>query len=208
MPVFLCFKRFTQNPKKPLHLRKTIIMRALSRYLLSLAGWKIKGSIPSDVRKCVILAAPHTSNWDFVIGRLAYFVLGVPVKFLIKKESFKGPMGWILKKMGGIPVDRGRSNNLVEQIARLFTKEETLNVVITPEGTRKLVKEWKKGYYYIALKANIPIVMGFLDYKQKEAGFGPILYPTGNYEADFEQIKAFYQHKTARYPEKFNLNNS
>jgi 1-acyl-sn-glycerol-3-phosphate acyltransferase len=118
-------------------------MRSFSRFLLRLFGWQIKGSIPADIRKCVIIAAPHTSNIDFVIGRLAYYVLGVSVKFLIKKESFKGPKGKLLIKMGGIPVDRNRSNNLVDQIADLFTLAEQLNVVITPEGTRKLVKTWK-----------------------------------------------------------------
>ncbi len=186
-------------------MRKTKFMRNISRFLLRVAGWQILGSLPENVRKCVIIAAPHTSNWDFVIGRLAYYVLGVPVKFLIKKESFKGLRGYLLKKMGGIPVDRSRSNNLIEQITRLFAKEEQLNVVITPEGTRKRVKEWKKGYYYIALKAKIPIVLGFLDYGRKEAGFGPILYPSGDYEKDFEQIKSFYQDKQARYPKMFNL---
>lgn len=186
-------------------MRKTKFMRNFSRFLLRMAGWQILGDLPENIRKCVIIAAPHTSNWDFVIGRLAYYVLGVPVKFLIKKESFVGLTGYLLKKMGGIPVDRSRSNNLVEQIARLFAKEAQLNVVITPEGTRKLVREWKKGYYYIALKANIPIVMGFLDYGRKQAGFGPILYPSGDYEKDFEQIKNFYQDKQARYPKMFNL---
>lgn len=186
-------------------MRKTKFMRNISRFLLRVAGWQILGDLPENVRKCVIIAAPHTSNWDFVIGRLAYYVLGVPVKFLIKKESFKGLRGYLLKKMGGIPVDRSRSNNLIEQITRLFAKEEQLNVVITPEGTRKRVKEWKKGYYYIALKAKIPIVLGFLDYGRKEAGFGPILYPSGDYEKDFEQIKSFYQDKQARYPKMFNL---
>ena len=186
-------------------MRKTKFMRNFSRFLLRMAGWQILGDLPENIRKCVIIAAPHTSNWDFVIGRLAYYVLGVPVKFLIKKESFVGLTGYLLKKMGGIPVDRSRSNNLVEQIARLFAKEAQLNVVITPEGTRKLVREWKKGYYYIALKANIPIVMGFLDYGRKQAGFGPILYPSGDYEKDFEQIKNFYQNKQARYPKMFNL---
>ena len=183
-------------------------MRNFSQFLLRIAGWRILGEIPENIHKCVILAAPHTSNWDFVVGRLAYYVLGVPVKFLIKKESFKGLAGHILLKMGGIPVDRSRSNNLVDQIARLFAKEKQLNVVITPEGTRKLVKEWKKGYYYIALKANIPIVMGFLDYGRKEAGFGPILYPSGDYEKDFQLIKGFYQDKQARYPVKFNLSHA
>lgn len=180
-------------------------MRSFSRLLLRLAGWTIVGEIPAHIKKCVILAAPHTSNWDFVIGRLGYYVLGVPVKFLIKKESFQGMLGGIIKRMGGIPVDRGRSSNLVEQITRLFNKESQLNVVITPEGTRKLVKSWKKGFYYIALKADVPIVFGFLDYAKKEVGFGAYIMPSGNYDKDFEVITTFYKQKTAKFPENFNL---
>ncbi len=180
-------------------------MRSFSRLLLRLAGWEIVGEIPEHIKKCVILAAPHTSNWDFVIGRLGYYVLGVPVKFLIKKESFQNPFGGLLKRMGGIPVDRGRSSNLVEQIARTFHKESQLNVVITPEGTRKLVKSWKKGFYYIALKADVPIVFGFLDYAKKEVGFGPYLIPSGSFDKDFEVITEFYRQKTAKFPENFNL---
>ncbi|MBZ0244169.1 MAG: lysophospholipid acyltransferase family protein [Bacteroidales bacterium] len=180
-------------------------MRSFSRLLLRLAGWKIVGEIPEHIKKCVILASPHPSNLDFVIGRLAYYVLNVSVKFLIKKESFQGPFGGLLKRMGGIPVDRGRSTNLVEQVARLFHKESELNVVITPEGTRKLQKTWKKGFYYIALKADVPIVMGFLDYAKKEAGFGPALIASGDFDKDFAEITAFYEQKTARFPENFSL---
>ncbi|MBU1369418.1 MAG: 1-acyl-sn-glycerol-3-phosphate acyltransferase [Bacteroidetes bacterium] len=180
-------------------------MKSLSRLILRLTGWKINGEMPSHIQKCVILAAPHTSNWDFFYGRLAYFILGVPVKFLIKKESFQNPLGGLLKKLGGIPVDRGRHTNLVENIARLFHTQKQLNVVITPEGTRKLVKEWKKGFYYIALKANVPIVLGFLDYDKKEAGFGLVIYPSGDFQKDLTAIETFYQDKTARYPENFNL---
>ena len=180
-------------------------MRYLSKLILRLSGWRIVGAMPPDIKKCVILAAPHTSNLDFFIGRLAYFVLGVPVKFLIKKESFQNPLGGLLKKMGGIPVDRGKSNNLVEAVALLFKRHEVLNVVITPEGTRKLATNWKRGFYYIALKANVPIVFGFLDYAKREAGFGPVLMPSGNFEKDFKQIIDFYRNKGARYPAQFNL---
>lgn len=177
----------------------------LSLLALRLTGWTIVGEMPKGLKKCVILAAPHTSNWDFVYGRLAYNVLGVPVKFLIKKESFQGPLGGLLKRLGGIPVDRGRSTNMVEQVARLFHKESELNVVITPEGTRKLAKTWKKGFYYIALKADVPIVMGFLDYAKKEAGFGPVIIPNGDFDKDYATITAFYEQKTAKFPENFNL---
>ena len=154
-------------------------MRGFANLILKLAGWKIVGKIPQDVKKCVIIAAPHTSNWDFVIGRLAYWSLGVPVKFLIKKEAFNHPLGSLVKKMGGIPVDRKKSTNLVDQVAALFQEYEILNVIVTPEGTRKLVHNWKRGYYYIALKAEVPLVLGFADYNKKEAGFGPVFHQIG-----------------------------
>ncbi len=180
-------------------------MRTFSGLILRMLGWKITGNIPPSVKKCVILAAPHTSNLDFLIGRLAYFELGVPVKFLIKKEAFENPLGGLLVKMGGIPVDRGRRNNLVEDVAGLFEKSHQLNVIVAPEGTRKLSVNWKKGFYYIALKANVPIVCGFVDYKKKEGGFGPMFTPSGDYDADFKIIETFYRSKTARHPELFSL---
>jgi 1-acyl-sn-glycerol-3-phosphate acyltransferase len=180
-------------------------MKYISGFILWLAGWKIVGSIPSDVKKCVILAAPHTSNWDFVIGRLAYFKLGVPVKFLIKKEVFVFPFSGLIKAMGGIPVDRGKRNNLVEEVAGLFGNYQKLNVIITPEGTRKRVDNWKRGFYFIAQKAQVPLVLGFIDYKSKTAGFDRLIYPSGNFDSDFRIIEEFYKTKTARYPEMFNL---
>jgi 1-acyl-sn-glycerol-3-phosphate acyltransferase len=180
-------------------------MKYLSGFLLWLAGWRIKGSIPPEIKKCVILAAPHTSNWDFVLGRLAYFKLGVPVKFLIKKEVFVFPFKGLITALGGIPVDRGRRSNLVEEVAYLFELYEQLNVVIAPEGTRKRVDNWKRGFYFIAQKANVPLALGFIDYKTKTAGFGPLLYPSGNFESDFRIIEDFYKNKTARHPEMFNL---
>lgn len=185
--------------------RNLFLMKIISRLVLRLIGWKIEGEIPKEVKKCVILAAPHTSNWDFVIGRLSYWSLQVPVKFLIKKEAFDHPLGFLVKKMGGIPVDRHKSTHMVEQVAELFNKNEILNVIITPEGTRKLVTNWKRGFYFIALRAKVPIVMGFVDYKTKQGGFGPVLYPTGDYDADLKIIEAFYRTKTAKHPEKFSL---
>ncbi len=180
-------------------------MKWISLFVFKLLGWKIKGVLPPEIKQCVIVAAPHTSNWDFIIGRLAYFIMGVPVRFLIKKEAFKSPYAGLLRRMGGIAVDRSRSNNLVEEVASLFDKHKVLFVVITPEGTRKLVHQWRKGFYYIALKAHVPVALGYVDYKKKEGGFGPVFYPSGDYEADFDTIREFYKTKTARNPEKFNL---
>lgn len=179
------------------------MFRVLSKWLLKLGGWTIHGAIPPGARKAVIIAAPHTSNLDFVVGRLAYGVLGVKVKFLIKKEAFFFPFGPLLKWLGGIPVDRGRNNRLVEQVASWFENSESLFVVITPEGTRKPNPNWKKGFYYIAQRANLPIALAYIDYAKKEGGIGMVMQPTGDIKADMEKIKRFYMGITPRHPEKF-----
>ena len=180
----------------------------LGEKTLRLLGWKLVGSIPDDVKKCVIAVAPHTSIDDFILGRIAYCSVGRPVKFLIKKKKKKNPLlRPILIKLGGIPVDRSRSNNVVNQVANLFNNCDELNIIITPEGTRKLVHNWKRGFYYIALKANVPIVLGFLDFKKKELGFGPLIYPTGVFEEDWKIMEKFYRGINAKHPDRYNLSN-
>ncbi|MCB0805425.1 MAG: 1-acyl-sn-glycerol-3-phosphate acyltransferase [Bacteroidales bacterium] len=180
-------------------------MKWISRIILNLWGWKITGNIPEDVKKCVVVVAPHTSNWDFIIGRLAYFVLGLKVKFLIKKELFFFPLGPVLKWLGAIPVNRGKSTRMVDYIADLFSQYDSLYITITPEGTRSLVTRWKRGFYFVALKAKVPIALGVLDYKQKTGGVVKIFEPTGDYEADIKMIEEIYRGRGARHPEKFNL---
>lgn len=180
-------------------------MKLLAKFILKIWGWKLNGIIPEGVHKCVVIAAPHTSNIDFFIGRFAYFAIGVKLKFLIKKEVFIFPFGPILKAWGGIAVDRGKKNNMIGQVVELFNNTDSLYVLITPEGTRKLSKRWKKGFYHIAQQAKVPIALGYADYRTKEAGVGPVIYPSGNYESDLKTIQDFYRDKTAKYPEMFNL---
>jgi 1-acyl-sn-glycerol-3-phosphate acyltransferase len=177
----------------------------ISKLVLWLSGWKIVGSFPKDLKKCVVVMAPHTSMMDFIWGRLAYWVLRVKVKFLIKKESFETYYGGLVKWAGGIPVDRKNSTNMVESIAKMFSRTDSLYITITPEGTRKLNPNWKKGFYYIALKAKVPIALGFLDYEKKEGGVGPIIIPSGNFEEDFKMIEDFYRGMKGKHPEFFNL---
>ncbi len=180
-------------------------MRHLAKFILNIWGWKVTGGIPQDIKKCVVVVAPHTSMWDFIIGRLAWYVLGLKVKFLIKKEMFVFPIGGLLKKLGGIPVDRGKSTRLVDYVAGLFEKHESLYITITPEGTRRYNPKWKKGFYYIALKAGVPIALGVLDYKKKSGGVEKIFVPSGNFEEDFKMVEEFYKGRGAKYPENFNL---
>jgi len=180
-------------------------MKYIASLILKLWGWKIEGRMPKDVKKCVVVMAPHTSMWDFVIGRLAWYVLGLRVSFLIKKEMFFFPLGPIVKALGGIPVDRKKSGRLVDSVASMFHKFDSFYITITPEGTRSLNNNWKRGFYYIATKAEVPIALGYLDYNRKIGGIGDIFEPSGDYDKDLKIIEEFYKGKGARHPEKFNL---
>jgi len=181
------------------------MLALFSKLMLRLMGWKIISVIPPGTKKCVIAVAPHTSYWDFVIGRLAYWVLGVKASFLIKKEAFRFPFKHLLLHMGGVPVDRGRSGKMVDQVVERFKKSESFIIVITPEGTRKPVRQWKKGFYYIANQAQVPIALGYLDYAKKEGGVGKVIFPNGDMESQMKEIKEFYRGMTPKHPERFFL---
>ncbi len=180
-------------------------MKKVSDLILKLGGWKI--DVPPEYRsdKAVVVMAPHTSMLDFWIGRLAYWSLGLKVHFLIKKELFFFPLGLIIKAMGGIPVNRKSSGNLTDQIVYLFSQSKHFVLIITPEGTRKLNYHWKRGFYYIATKANVPILLGYVDYKHKTGGIGKMFIPSGDFNSDLIQIHDFYKDITARYPQNFSL---
>ncbi len=181
-------------------------MRARTgRFILSLFGWHVTTEKPDEIKKAVIIVAPHTSIWDFIIGFFGYMGLGIRAKYLIKKEFFRFPFGGILRSCGGIPVDRSKGANATNQVVDMLLKEDELIITITPEGSRNLVKNWKKGFYFIAHQAHVPILLGFVDYKNKHVGIGPLLETTGNYEMDFKIIENFYRQKTACHPENFNL---
>ncbi|MFA5419161.1 MAG: lysophospholipid acyltransferase family protein [Bacteroidales bacterium] len=180
-------------------------MKEISKFIFKILGWTYVGGLPDGISKAVMIIAPHTSNWDFMYGKLYVWIKQIPVSIIIKKEAFFWPTGGLLKKVGGIPIDRARKGNTVGQIAALFKVHDPFFLGITPEGTRKKRDEWKRGFYFIAMEAKVPLIMSYLDYGKKEAGIGPILYPTGDYEADLKVIQDFYRGKTARYPDQFNL---
>ncbi len=180
-------------------------MKNLSKWLLKLFGWKMEGIPPTGHKKLLIVEAPHTSNWDYLIGMLLITSVGIKVNVIIKKELFFWPLGPLLRWAGGIPIDRSGNLSKVDALARLFKEKEMLNLAITPEGTRSLSKKWKKGYYFIAVKAGVPIFLTAIDYKRKAGILGPVFYPSGNYEEDFKKIEAFYRGITAKFPENFNL---
>lgn len=177
-------------------------MRKFARFLLKLFGWKIDEQTPEGVEKCVIVVGPHTSNWDFIIGKLAFISYGVKAKYLIKKEAFIPVFGWLLKAMGGIPVDRSKNNNLTDLAVDYFNESESLFLVFTPEGTRSYAPKWKKGFYYIALKAKVPIYIAYMDYSKKIGGFHSLFQPTGDVEKDIEYIKSVLSQFKGKHPEK------
>lgn len=175
----------------------------VAKWYFKWIGWKIQGGIPADIKKCVVVAAPHTSNYDYPITLSVFYTLNMKVKFLAKKQLFAFPLGILMRATGGIAVDRSKKNNLVEHMVEMFTEKDSLYLLIPPEGTRNAVKEWKTGFYRVAEAAGVPIVLGYLDYAKKVAGFEKILYPSGDMEKDMIDIKAFYSNITPKYPEKY-----
>jgi len=168
-------------------------------------GWKLIGYPPEGITRAVFIAAPHTSFYDFFLGRLYCWSRSIPIKIFIKQEAFKWYYGWLLKAVGGIPIDRSQPGNRVEISARMIREHNPIFLAITPEGTRKRVEVWKRGFYYIAQKADVPIILSFIDYGKKEVGIGPVLEVTGDLQQDFKTIENFYRGMKGKHPEMFNL---
>jgi 1-acyl-sn-glycerol-3-phosphate acyltransferase len=168
------------------------IKQIISKFVLRITGWTT-GYDGGDVPKSVICVAPHTSNLDLFYGKLFYNAVGKQSKFLMKKEWFFFPLNLIFKSMGGIPINRGTSSSTTEHLAEEFSRHDTFHLAITPEGTRKKIAEWKKGFYYIALKAGVPIQVAYIDYAKKEMGIKTNFHPTGNAEKDIMKIRSMYE---------------
>ena len=181
------------------------LKKQIGKLGLRLGGWTTVNEAPSDLGNAVCIVAPHTAIEDFFVGLGFYWSHGIKFKVMMKQEFFKPVLGWVLKKMGGIPVNRGHQNHLVEQMIEMFSQNEDTHLVICPEGTRKAVKHWKKGFYVIAEGAKLPIVLGFIDYKKKRCGIEKYFYPTGDYEKDLAMIWDYYKDIKAKHPEGFNL---
>ncbi len=175
-------------------------MKAVSRRLLHALGWTLHFSEPG-VRRYVLIVAPHTSNWDFPLGMLAAWALGLDVHFMGKHTLFEGPFGWLFRALGGIPVDRKASGGLVEQVAARFEAAQSLVLAVTPEGTRGRSTYWKSGFWRIARAAGVPIVMATLDYGRKEIVVSEPFTPGEDRDADFDHIRAFYAGRRGKRPE-------
>lgn len=179
-------------------------LRHSASLFLRVFGWRMEGQLP-DVPKCVMIAAPHTSNWDLPIMLFFAFAFKTKLFFMVKDAVFRWPLGPFFRWLGGIPIDRTKRNGMVEQSIQVFRENETLILVVPPSGTRSKVEYWKTGFYHIASGAQVPIVLGFLDYRRKVGGVGPVVVPNGNIEDDMKIIRAFYADITAKYPEKSSL---
>jgi len=182
-------------------------------WLFKLGGWKITHFLPKDIKKCVIVAAPHTSNWDFMYGMGAIKIMKLKMRFTIKKEWMKFPFKRLMHNLGALPIDRsqnpdGTKKGTVEAIADLFENRKDILLLITPEGTRSRVEKWKTGFYYVALQAKVPIALGFMDYSKRECGIDKIIYPTGNFMADMKEIMEFYSTKIGKNPGSFSIDTS
>lgn len=176
----------------------------LSAWILKQMGWTARYTV-TQPSKSVICVAPHTSNWDFIIGKLCYSAMKKEkASFLIKKSWFVFPIGYLMGALGGVPVDRTRRTSITDQMAKEFEKRAYFHLAVTPEGTRKPVKKWKMGFYHIALKANVPIELAYIDYEKKEMGIVELYRPTGDLKVDLLHIYNFYkQYARAKKPQNF-----
>ena len=179
-------------------------MRWLAKFIyFKILGWKIVGNAnfsKDTIKKAVIIAAPHTHWYDFFNGILLRKIVNVKTNFIGKKELFKWPFGWYFRAVGGTPVERKSNENQVEAIVRLFNNKEEFRLTLAPEGTRKKVKEWRTGFYYIAKEAKVPIIMFTIDFKNKQNKISEPFYPTDDMEADFKVISNFYKGVVGKIP--------
>lgn len=181
------------------------MLQNLSRFILyKFMGWKINVTIPHP-DKYIICLAPHTSNYDFFIGQLYANAEGIKSHFLMKKEWFFWPLGILFRKLGGIPVWRDEQRSMTDILAERANSEDVFHLCVTPEGTRSYNAEWKKGFYYIALKAQIPILLYGLDFEKKLIQCTQSIMPTGNVDEDMTQIKQYFKDFKGKHPEKFTI---
>ncbi len=183
----------------------------LAEHSLSVMGWKTENQWPENLDQCVMIAAPHTSNWDALYARLALKALGVNVRLTIKDSYMKFPFGPFVRAMGGIGIDRRPKSegeprpSMVELMTDLFKTHPKLVMLVTPEGTRSKQEKWKTGFYHVAVNAGVPIALAYMDYSRKMAGIGKIVYPTGDYEKDMQEIMHFYKEINPKFPENFSI---
>lgn len=182
----------------------------LCKLIFKLTGWKTDGHRPVQLQKCIVLAAPHTSNWDFWYSMATFAIYRLPIRFTVKKEWVKFPFGLLMNPLGAIAIDRrprGLQNerpSFIDAMAELFKVNENLIILITPEGTRSRNEKWKTGFYHIAQAANVPILLGYIDYKKKLTGISDPIY-LSDYKTDMKKIMDFYSNIHPKFPEQFSV---
>lgn len=185
--------------------------KLLAKLIFAIFGWKLDDHLKADFRRCVMIAAPHTSNWDIVFARAAFSLLGIPVRFTVKKEWTRFPFNLIMNPLGAIAIDRSPKKpgdprpSMTEAMIKLFAENKELVVLVTPEGTRSLRTKWKTGFYHVASGAKVPIALGYLDYKNRIAGVGKMVYPSGDMHKDIKEIMDYYKNIPPKFPEKFSI---
>jgi len=182
-------------------LRDSPIMRkSIAATLLKLFGWQVSFSIP-QCNKYILVGAPHTSNWDFPLGLLAMWGVGLHFSWVGKHTLFRAPFGPLMRSLGGIPVDRSGSTGFVKKIIEIYNSRDRFVLAIAPEGTRSRTDYWKAGFYHIAIAAGVPIALGYIDYPRKRIGIDRLFTPSGDIEADFLLLQEYYQDKIGKHPE-------
>ncbi|WP_299155224.1 1-acyl-sn-glycerol-3-phosphate acyltransferase [uncultured Christiangramia sp.] len=179
-------------------------MRWLARFIFyKILGWRLEDNFTSRTKKCVVIVAPHTSSFDFLLGILVRKIMKVEFNFVGKQELFKPPFGWYFKWVGGEPLDRSGKKNKVDAISKVFEDKTVFRLALSPEGTREKTDKWRTGFYYIALKAEVPIVMVSFDYKPKKVKISEAFQPTGDFDLDFKVISQFYEGVEGKIKENF-----
>ena len=171
----------------------------LARLVIALTGWEISGEIPEG-KKFILIGAPHTSNWDFIFMLLTSWIFRLKVSFMGKDSLFWGPFGWLMRSLGGIPIDRSSSQGVVEQMVARFEKAQKLVIVVAPGGTRRYSDHWKSGFYWIAFHAKVPLLCAYVSYARKQVHLGLSFIPTGIVTEDMDRIRVFYEPGEGRYP--------
>ena len=188
-----------------------MLLKLAARSVYAFTGWTFKNQMPQDIKQCVMIAAPHTSNWDALYTRFAFVLMEIPVKITIKDSYMRFPYGAVIRYLGGIGINRSPKKegeareSMVQLMANLFKQHENLVMLVTPEGTRAKRTQWKTGFYHIAVAANVPIALGYCDYAKKEVGVAKLVYPSKKMKKDMHEIMAFYKHITPKHRDSFSI---
>ncbi len=188
----------TSAPSLP---RCNALARWIGKLMCRLTGWRLVGDLPA-VSKAVLIAAPHTSNWDIVFALMTGWSRGVSFHWLVKADHTDGPIGWLVRGLNGVGVDRTAPQGLVGQAVERFAEADKLLLMVPAAGTRSYRPYWKSGFYWMAKQAGVPISLGYLDYPSKRASLGPLLWPCDDLHADMDEIRAFYKDKRGKFPDK------